>query len=163
MMPLSVPAQSECPATCFHNCISMSLEKKVSTICTLLNRAPSRVAEAFGECQKPGELGFQVASKTEQMVAEIGPVALFQQRGSLERAGAISLRTLRILRLVSKSNPRRIVIHSLICSTLVATCGTRVVPKNREAAQESWFAHIALTCVAVQCGRKLERRECPSS
>ena len=44
-------------------------------ICAVLNKAPSRVALPSSDCQKPGELGFHPASNTEQMVAEIGPVA----------------------------------------------------------------------------------------
>ena len=40
-----------------------------------LNKTPSRVTLPSGVCQKPGELGFHPASNTEQMVAEIGPVA----------------------------------------------------------------------------------------
>ena len=85
---------------CFHNGNSMSLEK-LSTCCALLNTAPSRVALASDDCQKPGELGFQPTSKIEQMVAEIGPVALFQRRGSFVRVGTISFQTLHVLRLVS--------------------------------------------------------------
>ena len=54
-------------------------------ICALLNKAPSKVALASGACQKPGVLGFQPASKTEQMVAEIAPVAWFQRLGSFVR------------------------------------------------------------------------------
>ena len=73
-MPCSKPELEECLAAAFHVCISMSLEK-LSMICALLNKAPSRVALPSGDCQKPGELGFHPASNTEQMVAEIGPVA----------------------------------------------------------------------------------------
>ena len=82
MIPFSIPALSECPAALFHVCISRSLEKQ-SMICALLNKAPPRVALASGVCQKPDVLGFQPASNTEQMVAEIGPVAWFQRRGGL--------------------------------------------------------------------------------
>ena len=77
---LHMPALSECPAASFHYHISMSLEK-LSTICALLNRAPSRVALASGDCQKTGEPGFQPASRTEQMVAAIQPGALLRRRG----------------------------------------------------------------------------------
>ena len=112
----------------------MCLEKQ-STICALLKRAPWRVALASGDYQKPGELGCRSASKTEQMVAKIGPAALFQRRGSFERIEAISFQSLRILRLVSESDPRHIVIHSLICSTRVATCGARFVPKNQATVE----------------------------
>ena len=44
-------------------------------ICVMLNKAPSRVALPSDDCQKPGELGFHLASNTEQMVAGKGPVA----------------------------------------------------------------------------------------
>ena len=80
-------------------------------ICALLNKAPSRVALASGVCQKPGVICFQPASNTEQMVAEIGPVAWFQRQGSLAKMGAFFLQTLRILRLVSTLKPLHIVIH----------------------------------------------------
>ena len=50
-------------------------------MCALLNKAPSRVALPSGDCQKPGELGFHLASNTEQMVADIGPVALIPATG----------------------------------------------------------------------------------
>ena len=43
------------------------------------------------------------ASNTEQMVAETGPVARFQRRGSLAKMGAVFLQTLRNLRLVPTS------------------------------------------------------------
>ena len=67
----------------------------------LLNKAPSRAALASGDCQKPGVLGFQPASKTEQMVAETGPVAWFHRRVSLDQMGAFFTPTLRYLRLVA--------------------------------------------------------------
>ena len=71
------------------------------SFCDLLNQALSRVALASDVCQKPGVLGFQPASNTEQMVAEIGPVAWFQRLGSFARMVAFFLQTSRILRLVS--------------------------------------------------------------
>ena len=82
-------------------------------------------ALASGVCQKPGVLGFQPASNTEQMVAEIGPVAWLQCRGSLTKKWEpFFLETLRFLRLVSTWKPVHIVIHSVTCSTLAAVCGT---------------------------------------
>ena len=86
MMPFSMPVLSECSAALFHVCISISLEK-LSMICALLNRGPSRVALASGACLKPGVLGFQPASKIEQIVAEIGPVAWFHRLFSFARVG----------------------------------------------------------------------------
>ena len=74
MIPLSKPELEDCLAAVFHVCIFILLEK-LSMICALLNKAPSRVALPFGVCQKPSELGFQSASNTEQIVTEIGPVA----------------------------------------------------------------------------------------
>ena len=76
-----MPALSECPAAVFPVCMSIPLEK-LSAICALVNRAPSRVALASGACQKLHVLGFQPAARTAQIVAEIGHVALFQRRGS---------------------------------------------------------------------------------
>ena len=165
MIPYSIPALSECSAALFHDCIYISLEK-LSTICALSNKAPPRVALPSGPCQKPGVIGFQPASNTEQMVAEIGPVAWFQRRGSLAKMGAFFLQTLRILRLVSTLKPVHIVIHSLTCSTLAAVCGTRISPKNHATVEiaQVWvlpitvpifkFLHIALTCAveARLCG-----------
>ena len=87
MIPFSTPALSDCPAL-FHVCISISLEKQ-STICALLNKASSRVTLASGACQKPGVLGFQPASYTEQRVAEIGPGAWFQRRGVICQNGSL--------------------------------------------------------------------------
>ena len=52
-------------AAFFHECTSTSLEK-LSTICALLNNAPSRVALASGAFKKPGAVGFQPASRAEQ-------------------------------------------------------------------------------------------------
>ena len=128
-------------------------------ICASLNKAPSRVALASGACQKPGVLGFQPASNTEQMVAEIGPAALVPASGVSCQHGSIFPQTLRILRLVSTLKPLHIVIHSLTCSTRVAVCGTRFSPKNHATVElaHAWFLpitapilrflHIALTCV----------------
>ena len=78
VIPFSMPVLSGCPAALFHICISISLEK-LSMICALLNRAPSRAAQTSVACQKPGVLGLQPAFKTEQIVAEIGPVAWFHR------------------------------------------------------------------------------------
>ena len=142
-IPYSMPALSECPAAFFHDCISISLEE-LSTICAFLNRAPSKEVLASGACQKPGELGYQPASRTEQIAAMIGPVALFQRRRSSARIGAIFLQTMRTLRLVSTLEPRHIVIHSLFCSILVAICGTRFSLKNpcyRGSSASSGVAH----------------------
>ena len=55
MIPFSMPALIECPASFFHDCTSVSLEE-LSTICALLKRAPSTVTLASTACQKPGEL-----------------------------------------------------------------------------------------------------------
>ena len=44
--------------------------------------------------------------------------------------GAFFLQNLRILRRVSTLQLLHIEIHSLICSTLAAVCGTRLTPKN---------------------------------
>ena len=93
MIPFSMPELSECPAALFHVCMSILLAK-LSMISALFNKKPSRVALASSVCQKPGVLGFQPASNTEQMVAEIRPVAWFQRLGSFARMGAFFLRTL---------------------------------------------------------------------
>ena len=75
-------------------------------ICALLNRAPSRVSLASGACQKLGVLGSQPASNTEQMVAEIGPVAWFHLLWSFAREVAfLSPQTLRIPRFAPTSKP----------------------------------------------------------
>ena len=66
--------------------------EKLSTIRAWLNKAPSRVALASGACHKPGAVGFQPASKTEQIVAEIGPVDFVQRRGSFVKMGQFSSR-----------------------------------------------------------------------
>ena len=76
LVPFSMPELSECPAALFHVCISVSLEK------LSVERHP---ALASGVCQKPGVRGFQPASNTEQMVAEIGSVAWFQHLGLLPK------------------------------------------------------------------------------
>ena len=88
------------PSRFFHVCISISLEK-LSVICALLNKEPSKVALASVACRGPGVLGFQPASKTKQIGAEIGPVAWFQRMGSFAKVGAFFPHTLRIRRLVS--------------------------------------------------------------
>ena len=97
-----------------------------------------------GACQKPGVLGFQPAFNTEQMVAEIGPVAWFHLLWSFAREVAFFPQILRIRLLVPTSKPLHIVIHSLICSTLTAICGPRLSPKNHvsvEMAHARGFAH----------------------
>ena len=58
-------------------------------ICALLNKASSRAALESGVCQKPGLLGFQPASNTEQMVADIGPVAWFQREVSCQNGSLL--------------------------------------------------------------------------
>ena len=93
------------------------------------------------------------------------------------KKGVISLQTMRILRLVSASKPRHIVIHSLTYSLLVATSGTRLVQKNHALVETARarvlpitvstfkFLHIALTCaVEAPCVTiNLNRmNECPS-
>ena len=177
VVPFFLPVLSECPATLFHMCISISLEK-LSMICAWLNKTPSRVALASGACQKSGALGFQPASKTEQTVAEIGPVAWFQRLGSFARVGAFFPQTLRSRRLVSTLKTLHMVIHSLICSTHMASCGTRFSPKNHATVEMAHarvlpitvpilrFLHIALTCaVDAPCGvwHRLEQVACLSS
>ena len=92
----------------------------------LLNKAPSKVALASGACQTPGVLSFQPASKTEQIVAEIEPVAWFQRLGSFAIVGAFFSQTLRIRRLVSTL---------LTCSTREANCSTRFSPMNHATAE----------------------------
>ena len=112
----------------------------------------------FWRLPKPGVTGFHPASRTEQMVAEIGPVALLQRRRSFDRICIVFLHNLQTLRFVSLLEPRHIVIHSLICSTLGANLGTRLIPKNQATVEigHGWvllivvpsfkFLHIALTC-----------------
>ena len=61
-----------------------------------------------------------------------------------QSGGLFLTQTLRIRRPVSTLKPLHIVIHSLICSTRVATCGTRFSPKNHatvEMAHARVFAH----------------------
>ena len=79
---------------------------------------PKRVS--FWRLPKPGATGFHPAFSTEQMVAEIGPVALLQRRRSFDIICIVFLQSLQTLRFVSLLKPRHIVIHSLICSTLGA-------------------------------------------
>ena len=50
---------------------------------------------------KAGVTGFHPASRTEQMVAEIGPVALLQRRTSFDRICIVFLQSLQTLRFVS--------------------------------------------------------------
>ena len=71
---------------------------------------------------------------------------------------AFFLPNLRILRLVSTLQFLHIEIHSLICSTLAAVCGTRLTPKNHATVVmgHAWvfpktvpnfrFLHMASTC-----------------
>ena len=132
------------PCRTFPRLHFLSLEK-LSMICALLNKAPSRVALASGACQKPGVLGFQPASKTEQIVAEIGPVPSFHLLGSLAREGAFFPQTLRIRRLVPTSKPLHIVIHSPICSPLAAICGTRLSPKNHATVEMAHALVLPIT------------------
>ena len=54
---------------------------RLSMICALLNKAPSTIALVSGVCQP--------ASKTEQMVAEIGPAAWVQRRGVCCQNGSL--------------------------------------------------------------------------
>ena len=72
--------------------------------------------------------------------------------------GAFFLQAWRILRLVSTLQFLHIGIHSLICSTLAAVCGTRLSPKNHATVEtgHAWvfpktvpnfrLLHMALTC-----------------
>ena len=77
-----------------HTCVSMSFEKSWR-ICGLLKRAPFRQASTSGAFQKHGVTGFHPAFRTEQIVAEIGPVALFQRRGSRTQTGITFIHTVR--------------------------------------------------------------------
>ena len=72
--------------------------------------------------------------------------------------GAFFLQNLRILRLVSTLQFLHIEIHSLICTTLAAVCGTRLTLKNHATVviEHAWafaktvpnfrFQHMASTC-----------------
>ena len=152
---------SRTAAALFQVCIPTSLEK-LSMICALLNKAPSRVALASGICQRPGVLGF--------------PPSLVP-RGSLAKVGAFFLQTFRNLRLVSTSKPRHIVIHLLTCSALAAVSRTRFSPKDHATVvlAQAWvlpitvphfqvLAHRIDLCggTALWSDRKLEQGDCPS-